>query len=72
MMYLHMQLSPNVIFLLIDDPVPYTFQAVNPSALTQANMQKEKGTEVKMSSGMQNVDEQLYWIIYLLSLDVFK
>ncbi|RLN23432.1 DNA mismatch repair protein MLH1 [Panicum miliaceum] len=29
-------------------------QAVNPSALTQANMQKEKGTEVKMSSGMKS------------------
>jgi hypothetical protein len=47
-----MYLNPNVNFLPIDDPVPYTFQAVNPSALTQANMQKEKGTEVKMSSGM--------------------
>jgi len=39
-------------FLTSVDPVPYTFQAVNPSALTQANVQKEKGTEVKMSSGM--------------------
>lgn len=46
-------------FCTIDDVVPCKLQAVNSSALTQVCTQKDKGTDVKMASGMYNVNQHI-------------